>query len=281
MRGVLVAAYRIRALLYAIGVGVILLTVLSGMLPAGELGRSVRLVITVVALAVIAISALLVMAGPRLLPVCEPRAVTSPVAGRWVGVNSPATKVPSHGIRLYGQAYAIDLVHDPVDTPRPEFGVGSGMPPAADYPAFGRPVHAMVDGTVVRIEDRQRDHRARASHAAVLYMLLEGAIRELGGPRFILGNHVIVRTSDGVFALVAHLRRGSVAVNVGDRVAAGDLIGACGNSGNSSEPHVHAQLMDRRSPWTAQGLPMVFTDITIDDGPITAGLPPTGHHMQS
>jgi murein DD-endopeptidase MepM/ murein hydrolase activator NlpD len=60
----------------------------------------------------------------------------------------------------------------------------------------------------------------------------------------MLGNHVIVALEERVFALLAHLRCGSLRVQVGDHVHSGQVIGACGNSGNSTEPHLHFQLMD-------------------------------------
>lgn len=147
------------------------------------------------------------------------------------------------------------------------------MRPPADYPAFGAPVFAMIDGTVVRRVDGMRDHRSRSSLLAFVYMMVEGMLRELGGARFILGNHVVIRGEGGVCAVVAHLQRGSVAVKVGDRVRAGDVIARCGNSGNTSEPHVHAQLMDRSSAWTGQGVPMAFAV----DG--SAELPADGEHL--
>jgi murein DD-endopeptidase MepM/ murein hydrolase activator NlpD len=73
-----------------------------------------------------------------------------PVAGRWQALNSPADKVPSHGRHAYGQTYAVDLAHEPVDGSRPEFGAGPSFRPPADYPAFGQPVLAPADGVVVR-----------------------------------------------------------------------------------------------------------------------------------
>src|SRR5699024_8436816 len=100
---------------------------------------------------------------------------------------------------------------------------------------------------------------------AVGYLLVEGMIRELGGPAFLLGNQVTIRTDDGVLATVAHLRRHSVTVRVGERVAAGTVIARCGNSGNSSEPHVHAQLMDRTSLRFAHGLPMAFAQVALGE----------------
>lgn len=90
---------------------------------------------------------------------------------------------------------------------------------------------------------------------------------------------MVVRSDDGVFALVAHLQRGSVTVREGDRVRAGQRVGACGNSGNSSEPHVHAQLMDRRSAWTGQGVPLAFADVAVEGGDPGVGLPADGERM--
>jgi hypothetical protein len=59
-------------------------------------------------------------------PSIEPRSVVSPVTGRWSAVNSPATKVPSHGTHGHGQTFAIDLVYEPEPGARPEFGRDHG-----------------------------------------------------------------------------------------------------------------------------------------------------------
>lgn len=194
-------------------------------------------------------------------------------------MNSPASNVPSHGIRAYGQAYAIDIVHEPANVSRPPFG-GPPMRPPQEYPAFGQPVFAMIDGAVVRSSDWRRDHRARSNGWSILYLMAEGMIREIGGPGFIVGNHVTIRGDNGTYATVAHLQQGSATVKTRDRVTAGMWIGSCGNSGNSTEPHVHAQLMDRVSPWTAQGIPMAFTGIILgDDSERVDALPTNGQHM--
>ncbi|PRB18982.1 M23 family metallopeptidase [Microbacterium sp. MYb62] len=280
MRRALVAAYRLRGPVYGIAALALIVSALSSGIPLGDGSRQARGVISLVALGALAVSILLVFVGPRLLPTRDTAVIGSPVSGRWLGMNSPATKVPSHGIRMYGQAYAIDLVHEPTDGDRPAFGDGPALRRPQDFPAFGEAVFAMIDGTVVRATDWRRDHRARASTLALIYMLFEGAVRELGGPGFILGNHVTIRGANGEYATVAHLQRHSIAVRVGDTVRTGEQIARCGNSGNSSEPHVHAQLMDRVSPWTAQGLPMAFTAVSLDDGPEhVAALPETGQHM--
>ncbi|MFG2001186.1 peptidoglycan DD-metalloendopeptidase family protein [Spirillospora sp. NPDC048911] len=189
----------------------------------------------------------------------EPRAVQAPVRGRWVPVHSPADKVPSHGVDAYGQTYAIDLVHH--EDEEHDWSAVRAWPPArraAAFSGFGRPVYAPADGEVVRVSGRHRDHWSRNSWFALPYMVVEGMLRELGGPGFILGNHVILDLGDGTYAAFAHLKRGSIKVRPGQRVRAGDHLADCGNSGNTSEPHLHFQLMDRARPMIANGVPFVF-----------------------
>ncbi len=280
MRRLLLAAYRVRGIAFYAACLVLLANALVGGFVTDGIAETVQRALVPAALVLGAGAALVTFAAPPLLPTPEPRTVTSPVRGRWLALNSPATKVPSHGVRAYGQAYAIDLVHEPESETRPGFGGRPAMRRPHEYPAFGRPVHAMVDGVVVHTQDGRRDHRSRSNLLAVGYLMIEGMIRELGGPSFLLGNHVTIRTDDDTFATVAHLRRRSVTVRVGERVAAGTVIGRCGNSGNSSEPHVHAQLMDRASLRIAHGLPMVFTQVTLGDRTTpTDGLPRNGEHL--
>lgn len=195
----------------------------------------------------------------------EPIEVEPPVTGRWSALNSPADRTPSHGTHAYGQTYAIDVVAEPEPGARP--GFSALWPPArrnADFPAFGAPLRAVADGTVVRADDRQRDHLSRTSLPGLLYlMLVEGSMREIAGVRRIVGNHVVLDLGDGTHALYAHLRQGSLTVAEGDRVRAGQVLAQCGNSGNSTEPHVHFQLMDGPDPDTARGLPFTWRGIGV------------------
>jgi hypothetical protein len=200
-----------------------------------------------------------------------PAEVWPPVRGRWQAVNSPADRVPSHGVHAYGQTYAIDLVY------RPDPGSAwSGLVrwpvarPSRAFPGFGQPVLAPADGVVVKVSAWQRDHWSRNSLPGVAYLLAEGIVREFTGPGRILGNHVVLDLGDGVYAALAHLRRRSVLVRVGQRVTAGDRLAECGNSGNSSEPHLHFQLMDHPNVLLAAGLPFRFR-----------GLPPDGAGVPS
>ncbi|SEG64910.1 Peptidase family M23 [Thermomonospora echinospora] len=192
-----------------------------------------------------------------------PVEVDAPVRGRWVAVNSPADKVPSHGTHEFGQAYAIDLVHQP--DPAADRGTVRRWPPARrpeTFPSFGRPILSPADAVVVRAVDGQRDHWSRDSWPGLVYLfVVEGIVRGVGAavsPRFLLGNHLILDLGDGVYAALAHLRRGSLRVRPGQRVRAGEQVAECGNSGNSSEPHLHFQLMDGPRPMVAAGLPFAF-----------------------
>lgn len=72
------------------------------------------------------------------------------------------------------------------------------------------------------------------------------------------GNYVLEALEDGRFALYAHLQPGSLRVRPGERVRRGQVLGLVGNSGNSTEPHLHFHVTDRPSPLEADGLPYVF-----------------------
>ncbi len=222
----------------------------------------------------------------------EPVLAEAPLTGRWVAINSPATTVPSHGVRAYGQAFAIDVLHPRETAPKVGWGLRQRRP--QEYSCFGEPVRAGLGGRVVAAQSGWRDHRARSSWPGLAYMLtLESFGRELVGARGLLGNHVIVER-DGVFAVYAHLRQGSVSVAVGDDVEGGQQIGEVGNSGNTSEPHLHFHLMDRARPTAGAGVPFRWAgisqqpgdiDTTWSTGPVseelTPGLPATGQVFEA
>ncbi|MFE0907816.1 M23 family metallopeptidase [Streptomyces rochei] len=219
----------------------------------------------------------------------EPVETGPPVTGRWSALNSPADRTPSHGVHAYGQTFAIDLVAEPAPGARPGF---RALWPLArrnhHFPAFGAPLLAVADGTVVRADDGQRDHLSRTSLPALLYlMLVEGSARELAGARRIVGNHLVLDLGGDTYAMYAHVRRGSFAVREGDRVRAGQLLARCGNSGNSTEPHVHFQLMDGPDPDTARGVPFTWRGVGVPrngevfDVPEPAATAPSGSPASS
>lgn len=97
------------------------------------------------------------------------------------------------------------------------------------------------------------------------YMIGQARRVREGAPA-IAGNHVVVAfTRSGPFILLAHLQRGTVTVTEGDVVTVGQVVGACGNSGNSTQPHVHVQVTDSLNWSTSAGLPMAFRRSRHDD----------------
>lgn len=184
-----------------------------------------------------------------------------PFRGRWLTQNSPARRVPSHGTDLFGVTYAIDFV--PVDAngrsaPRTWRSWLSVEGPES-FVGFGAPILAPAAGEVVLTHDGEPDHEARRSAPALLAYAIGQAARVRGGAAAIAGNHVVIQLGgDGPYALLAHLRQGTVGVSPGDVVEVGRQVGECGNSGNSTEPHVHVQVTDSVSWATARGLPLIF-----------------------
>lgn len=193
-----------------------------------------------------------------------PVELAAPLRGTWVAINSPGTAVPSHGVKAMGQKYAVDVLQPDPDA---SSTIGWGLSPRRPqtFPSFGRPIHSMADGTVVRATDGRRDHGARDTWPLLLLMMVvESFLRELRGVGGIYGNHVLVRHDDGIVAAYAHLRHGSAAVRAGDRVTVGEKLAEVGNTGNTSEPHLHVHLMDDERPSAAAGIPMLWTDIDAD-----------------
>lgn len=203
--------------------------------------------------------------GPGAAGTEAPQAVevSPPVTGRWTALNSPADKIPSHGTHTYGQTYAIDVVAEGDADSRPAFGWWPLSRSNADFPAFGAPVLAAGEATVVHAVGHRRDHLSRNSFPALIFLTLEGFLRSIGGSGQITGNTVVLDLGDDTYALYAHLQQGSLSVRKGDRVLAGQQIGLCGNSGNSSEPHVHFHLMDDPDPDVAGGRPFSWNGIGV------------------
>lgn len=145
-----------------------------------------------------------------------------------------------------GQRWAYDLVIEPAMT---------GAEELSAYGCFGAPVFAPISAKVHLAHDGEPD-------------LAIGEI--LADPAKLLGNHVILELESGTYLVIAHLQKGSVLVSPGDNVNEGDPIGACGNSGNTSEPHIHIHHQ-RQDPMLfdgdlnlgvnyVEGLPLYFRD---------------------
>ena len=134
------------------------------------------------------------------------------------------------------------------------------------YHAWERPVLAPADAVVIAAVDGLRDNRP----------LVQTDTRRPAG------NHVVLDLGGSRYAFLAHLRRGSVRVREGDRVGAGDVLGRVGNSGNSSEPHLHVHVQDRAAlaAPTAHGIAIAFSDYRTNGRHVNRGTPVQGQFLR-
>jgi hypothetical protein len=171
--------------------------------------------------------------------------------GGWVAANGccetdgihRATVLPVNGGLHDTQRFAIDWMRMN-DEGRLVVGDPSDVHSYVDY---GAEIIAVAGGTVV----------------STLNTLDDQVPGQLPDPSTITlqnvdGNHVVVRHRDGRYAFYAHMQKGSVTVEAGDRVRRGEMLGKLGNTGNTSAPHLHFHLMDGASVLGSSGLPYVL-----------------------
>ncbi|WP_150460361.1 M23 family metallopeptidase [Nesterenkonia ebinurensis] len=181
-----------------------------------------------------------------------------PFTGRWLIQNSPANRVPSHGTRVLATSFAIDFVAV-TDTGRTAPITLNSLlrpEPADRFPGFDRPILAPIKGIVTAAHDSEPDHPAHRGLPSIRYALTQRR-RAAAGWVALAGNHVMIE-SGGIIVALCHLRQGSINVHTGQQVQAGDVLGGCGNSGNSTEPHVHVQAIDNRDIERANAVPLTF-----------------------
>lgn len=170
-----------------------------------------------------------------------------------VGWGGDHLKVNAHAF-VPDQRWAYDLLAEP-------YGKGDAL---EDYGIYGAEIVAPVAGEIVAAHDGEPDMKP-----GILS-------KDYQTP---LGNYIAIRMPTDTYLIIAHLKPGSVLVKAGDRVEEGQKIAACGNSGNTSEPHIHIhhQRQDPREyPVNfAEGLPLYFRD---HDGP---AMPTGGFKMEN
>lgn len=116
-----------------------------------------------------------------------------------------------------------------------------------EYEVFGKEVLAPGSGMVVQI--------------------IDGSIDILPGERdrsVGVGNAIIIDHENGERSLLCHFKHDSIKVKVGDRVKQGEVIGLCGNTGNTQQPHIHFNLQDGPLMHIAQALPAQFSKIQVN-----------------
>ena len=150
-------------------------------------------------------------------------ALSPPFAGSWVVVQGGRSSLVNHHVPVQSQRHALDLgrvVNG--QNCQGDRGVRS------NYASWDAPLFAPADGRVVAAVDDLEDN-------------------EIGGTdrAHPAGNHLIIELAPERFVLLAHLRQGSLLVKTGQPVKAGQPVARCGNSGNTTEPHLHLQIQDQ------------------------------------
>ncbi len=196
--------------------------------------------------------------------------VKFPLRGEWIAITSPGDRVPSHGVDMLAQRFAYDFI-------RTDRRRGLNVHPGSAWRtniiggrtrecyAWGQPVHMPFDGEVVAALDGYPE-RSWVLPIRELALVLKNALtfNPTRGLQPVVGNFVVARSNDGVFAAFAHLTTGSVVVAPGQVVRVGEVIGRVGHTGNSTAPHLHFQLMNGPDPITASGVPCAFRELEVE-----------------
>ncbi len=188
----------------------------------------------------------------------DPIVIRSPLRGKnWLAANGPSNTsahrramLPINGQPHIGQRYAIDWI---------QLG-GDGNSFTGDkrknssYHAWDQEIHAVANGKIVAVKDGIPENVPNSGQIAVPITY-----------ETLAGNHIIQDLGDGHFAAYAHLRPGTLKVKVGETVQAGSVLAHLGNTGNSSEPHLHFQVCDAPSFPASEGLPFAINGFTLQD----------------
>jgi hypothetical protein len=175
--------------------------------------------------------------------------LTPPVNGRWVVLQGGDSALINHHFYAPPQRYALDLI-------KPEDGRLQDKHGLEDFATFGQSVYAPIQGRIVALRDELADGLPGSWDA-----------------RNPWGNHVVIEAASDIYVMLAHLQQDSLVVQLGAEVQAGQYIGRCGNSGRSTQPHLHLHAMDHENPEAKgnRGLPMRFLDQdTLEAQPLQA-----------
>lgn len=181
-----------------------------------------------------------------------------PIRGRGIIGQDYVTNGGHGGHGEYSNEFGIDI--DGLDQ---NYGELSDANENAADAGWGREILAPAAGTVVYARnDVPTNPRPGEDPGDDWYRPLHDPVMAAAG------NCVIIDHGNSEYSVMMHMQPGSVTVNVGDRVAAGQVVGRLGNSGDAFGPHLHYQLQSGPRLWQAQSVPVTFQNL---EGPLSRG----------
>ena len=165
-----------------------------------------------------------------------------PFEGEWLVFWGGDTRELNHHHDTPNQRFAFDFV---VVDKAGKTHKGEGKE-NEDYYAFSQPVLAPADGVVTDVVTGVRDNAPGSMN-----------------PGFAGGNAIILMHREHEVSVLCHFQQGSIRVKCGEAVKRGQVLGLCGNSGNSSEPHIHFHVQNTPVFQDGTGLRCVFKKITV------------------
>lgn len=170
-------------------------------------------------------------------------AMRLPFKGEWNVTWGGDTKELNYHVESVAQKNAFDIL---IFDKNGSTHKGSGQT-NEDFYAFDKELYAPCDGEVVLVVDGIKDNTPGTTN-----------------PIYIPGNTVIIKAANGEFAFLAHFKQNSIVVKQGQKIKSGDLLGRCGNSGNSTEAHVHFHLQNIEDMNIAIGAKCFFGQIKVN-----------------
>jgi len=181
--------------------------------------------------------------------------VRPPLAGGdWVAMNACCELSAHRGAMLgasarplFPERYAIDFVR--MDASGNLYKPGKAPSMGNNY-SYDAKLLAVAPATVVAVQKGIPDQPPGVNPTGY-------SLEQLGG------DYVVLKLRPGLYAFYAHISPDSIAVEVGQKVKAGQVLGLLGNSGNSTAPHLHFQLINGPGPLTSDGVPYEFTSFKV------------------
>ncbi len=168
-----------------------------------------------------------------------------PFDGEWGVANGGVTKETSHSWEILPQRFAYDFLI--VDEAGESYC--GDKKDLHSYYCYGKYILAPADGVVVSIKNNFPDCR-----------IMDDGQPDPNTPD-IGGNRIIMKHSSNEYSTICHLMPKSITVRKGQTVKRGDVIAKCGNSGNTTEPHIHFQVQNTAHFYSSIGLPILFNNI--------------------